>query len=237
MAIFFGRDSKYLIRERREYFLWAILIILAPLVAIFFLNRYFSPAAVVSGAVILIILVLKWLHPLIYYFKNESQKFSRGFSGEKDIKKELTELPDTYSVFHGVVLDKTKGDIDFVLVGQKGVFSLEVKSIGGNIGYDGSQLTINEKIMTGKNYLDQAYGEARAVAQFFRRHLNVDIYVKPVLLFSNQYASVPFGDEPVDNVYVSQKDFLFNLIHSFPDYQWQAGEREKVEAALKVTVI
>jgi hypothetical protein len=236
MAIFFGRSSKYLIHEDHQYFLWAVLIILAPLIVIFFLIKFSSPAVIIGAALVLFLFVIKWLQPLIYFFQNKSFKYYKGRFGEKDIKKELSQLPDTFSVFQGVVTDKDKGDIDFVLVGSKGVFSLEVKSIGGNIGYNGSQLTINSEPMTGKSYLNQTFGEARAVAQFLRRHLSLDVYVKPVLLFSSEYAAVPFGDEPVDNVYLAQKDFLFSLLDSFPDYEWQAGERDKVEAALKVTV-
>ncbi len=236
MAKFYGRDSKYLIKEDHEYILWAVLIILAPLAIIFLLVKFSSPAVVVGAAVVLLIFVIKWLQPLIYYFQNQAHKFSKGISGEKDIKKELADLPDSYSVFHGVVLDKDKGDIDFVLIGPKGLFCLEVKSIGGDIGYNANNLTLNNKIMVGKNYLNQTFGEARAVAQYLRRHLGLDVYVKPILLFSHPHASAPFGDEPVDNVYVAQKDFLFSLIHSFPDYQWQPGEKEKIEAILKVTV-
>ncbi len=236
MANFFGHDSKYLIREDHEYLLWAVLIILAPLLIIFLLVKFSSPAIVISAAAVLLVFVIKWLQPLIYYFQHQSHKFAKGLSGEKDIKKELSELPDSFSVFHGVVLNKDKGDIDFVLAGPKGLFVLEVKSIGGNIGYNGSRLTINDRPMYGKNYLDQTFGEARAVAQFLRRHLDVDAYIKPVLLFSSAHAAAPFGDEPVDGVYVAQKDFLFSLIHSFPDYQWQPGERAKVEAALLTTV-
>jgi hypothetical protein len=236
MAKFFGRDSKYLIHQDHEYLLWAVGIILAPLLVVFLLIKFSSPAVVVGAAVVLLVFVIKWLQPLIYYFQNQSHKFAKGLSGEKDISKELSQLPDGYSVYHGVVLNKDKGDIDFVLVGPKGLFILEVKSIGGQIGYNGSQLTINNRPMYGKNYLEQTFGEARAVAQFLRRHLGVDVYVKPVLLFSHPHATAPFGDEPVDNVYVAQKDFLFSLIHSFPDYQWELGERKKVEAALLTTV-
>lgn len=236
MAKFYGRDSKYLIYEDREYILWAILVVVSPLIVIYILIKTSSPAVVVGAALVLLIFVIKWLQPLVYYFQNKAHQFSKGLNGEKDIKKELSDLPDTYSAFHGVIIGKDKGDIDFVLVGPKGVLVLEVKSIGGNIGYNGQELTINERIMTGKNYLNQTFGEARAVGQFLRRHLGVDVYVKPVLLFSNPYATAPFGDQSVDGVYVAQKDFLFNLIHSFPDYQWQKGEREKVEAVLMGTV-
>jgi len=236
MARFYGSDSKYLIREDHEYFLWVILVLLSPVILIFLLIKFFSPPVVVGAALVLLLFVIKWMQPLVYYFKTKSIKFYKGRYGEKDIKKQLAQLPDTYSAFQGVVLDKARGDIDFVLVGPKGVLSLEVKSLGGNIKYDGKNLTINGKPILGKNFLNQAFGEAKAVADFIRRHLSADVYVKPVLLFSNDYATVEFGNEPVDNVYITQKDLLFGVIHSFPDYEWQSGERDKIEALLAVTV-
>ncbi len=235
MAKFYGKASRYLINRDHEYFLWAVLVVLAPLLAVWILSRFFSAQVVAAAAIVFLIFAVKWLQPLTLFFQHQSSKFYKGRFGEKDIKKELLQLPDSYSVFQGVVLDSSKGDIDFVLVGPQGVLSLEVKSFGGKITYNGSGLLVNEKPIFGKNILEQAFGEARAVGKFLRQHLDADIFVKPVLVFSHEHASVDFGDIPADNVYLVQKDSLFGLVHSFPQYQWQEGEREKVEALLKVT--
>jgi hypothetical protein len=236
MAKFYGKESRYLINSDHEYFLWAIGVVVAPVVLIAILAKFSSPAVLITAAVVLLLFVLKGMQPIVFYLKTKSEKFYKGRYGEKDIRKELSELPDAYSVFQGVMLDKVHGDIDFVLVGPQGILSLEVKSLGGEIAYNGRTLTINGRELVGKNFLEQAFGEARAIGRFLRQHLDVDIYVKPVLLFSYEYATMQFGLESVDNVYIIQKHNLFSLIHSFPDYEWQRGERDKVEALLRIAV-
>lgn len=236
MAKFYGKDSSYLRNHDGEYFLWAVGVVVIPLIIVILLKMFVSATAAAAVAVLALLFLLKWSQPLIYYFKNKSNKYYKGRFGEKNIKKELRQLSDDYAVFEGVVLDKSKGDIDFVLIGPQGVLALEVKSLGGKIAYNGSNLTINGKEITGKNFLQQAFGEARAVGLFLRSHLDFDIYVKPVLIFSSDYASMEFGLQPQDNVYVIQKEFLFTLLASFPNYEWQKGERAKVEALLRVTV-
>ncbi len=236
MAKFFGKNSAFLKYKVYEYILAAIFIFLVPILIIWVAMQIFSPQFVVALALVLLLLCLRFLQPLTLFFNSQSHKFSKGRGGELAIKKLLKDFPDSYSVFQGVVISKNKGDIDFVLVGPKGVISLEVKSLGGNITYQENQLLINEKVIYGKNFLEQAFGEARALGNFFRDHLDLDIYVKPVLLFSHDHAKADFGDSLIDNIYIADKQSLFNLIHSFPDYQYQEGEKEKVEAVLKSLV-
>ena len=236
MARFYGRDSRYLLERDYGYFFWALAVILLPVVVGYIAYVFASPLAAIVIAVALLFFVVKWIQPLNYFFKRKSDMFYKGRYGEKDIKKELRELPDDYAVFEGVMLDKNHGDIDFVLVGPKGIVSLEVKSLGGGIGYDGHSLTVNGRKLRGRDFLAQAFGEARAISMYVRGNLGVDVYTKPVLVFSSPFAVVHFGDLPVDNVYVASKETIFSVLHSFSDYQWQREEQHKVEALLKVTV-
>ncbi len=147
-------------------------------------------------------------------------KFYRGSEGEKDIRKLLMQLPEEFTIFEDVQIGEGKGNIDFIVVAPSGIFCLEVKSHGGFIGFDGTNLTLNNKIFKeNKDFLRQAHGEMWAVKEYVEKQTGKNLHIYPVLVFSSEHATMNFGFEPVRNVYIVQKNYLVELIMHFPLFQ------------------
>lgn len=234
MAIFYGSNSAYLKHKSLKYFAYAALLPLVLLGAAYLALKIFSAGAAIAIAIAMLLVLAKFIEPLMALFEQKSGQFYRGRSGESEVRKILQELPNNYSVFQGVVLEKGWGDIDFVVVGPAGIFVIEVKSQGGVIEFNGQNLTVNNRAFA-KNFLKQTLGEAGALNRYLQAHLGRNIYIHPVLAFSHNFATVRFGREPVQNVYVVQKDALPNLLYSFPEFKYPL-HREQIEAVLKVSL-
>ncbi|HVY67281.1 MAG TPA: nuclease-related domain-containing protein [Patescibacteria group bacterium] len=234
MARYYGSGSKYLLaREMRNFFL-ALGLIVLPFAVVLVIIKNFQPAYAIVAGIAAIVVIVNGLDPAVDYFQSRAGKFRRGRAGEKDIKKELLRLPDEFAVFQGVRIGEKRGDIDFVVVGPTGIFTVEAKSMGGKIAYDGMRLTINGNY-DGRDFLRQAAGEAWAVKKYLAARLNADLYVHAVLAFSHKFASMRFGLQPVQGgVYAVPKDYLTDLILSFSPYQYRGASRQAIEALLKI---
>lgn len=156
---------------------------------------------------------------LIAYFlyrksNRESDKFYRGRKGEGAIWYELIKLSDEYCLFQDVKI-RESGNIDFIVLGPTGLFAVEVKSHAGYVGFKDGGLTLNNQPV-GKDFLAQAMAEALIIHDYLEQKLNKDIFVNPVVVFSNSRTRMHFMLEPVRNVFVVQKRFLRKLLLSKP---------------------
>lgn len=235
MAKFYGDSDRHLRYKDLEYWVWAGVLALLPFVALFILLRYFTSSfSAVGVAVVLVltIVVIKIFDPLVYRLKRTSSKYYRGWSGERDISRLLQDLPDSYSVFRDVRIGDHKGNLDFVVVGPGGIFILEVKAHGGDIGYNGYALTVNGHTFADKNFFNQIHGQTWALKNYLEAHGAGGAYIHSALVFSNPHAQAHFGYNLVNRVYIIQKDFLLGLFSQSPPYHYTAVPREKIEAAL-----
>lgn len=168
-----------------------------------------------SGIIALAIVFGPFIGFAMYRIKKHEKEYNcfyRGRKGEGAIWYKLKELNDDYSIFQSLKIGDNLGNIDFAVVGPGGVYILEVKSHSGKIDFDGEKLTNNGKPFE-KDFLKQAKGEALQIHDFIKENTGLDIYVKPVLIFSG-YASMRFGLKPVSNVYVIGKSFLEEFFNS-----------------------
>jgi len=219
MAKIFGHDSEYIRRLRRNFFIKWLLLLLAALATVVLMVsslRLLRTHAVLD--VLLIIAILFVVLSLVFRWRDvEEDGFIsafRGLRGEDDICKLLQQLPDTYSVFRGLQF-REHNDTDFVVVGPTGVFTIEVKSHRGVIGYDGHRLTNNHRSFREKNFLSQAMSEAMDVHAFLREKTGLEAFVVPAIVFSSPRARVHFGKERLKGVYVIQKDWLLPLLQKY----------------------
>lgn len=135
--------------------------------------------------------------------------FSSGLIGEIDIERELKSLGESFICING--FDTGKGNIDKIVLGPTGVWTLEVKSHKGNITFVNDTLLINNRPPE-KDFLKQAYSEAKTLEDLFRSKLNLEIKVQPVLVFSNKFAKIRLGMKTYKGVYVVGKAWLNKLI-------------------------
>lgn len=153
-----------------------------------------------------------------------------GLRGEAMVCRMLGTLPDTFEVFRSIQL-RERCDIDFVVVGPSGIFSIEVKSHGGNVGFNGIELTRNGYAFKEKNFLHQAMTEALDVHDYLLDTISRDTFVTPMVVFSNKQSYVRFGQKPVRNVKVIKKEWLLDLIVN-TQTRLSPGDVEAATAAL-----
>jgi len=119
----------------------------------------------------------------------------------------LKKLSDDYSVFYNVNL-YDRGNIDFVVLGPCGLIAIEVKSHSGNITFENGRLLRNGYPFKEKDFIIQVENEALGLKHFLKEKIQKDIFVKRVIVFSNKYAKMRFGLNPINNVFVVQKEYL-----------------------------
>jgi hypothetical protein len=231
MAKFYGKSSSYLKFNDYKYHFYSVCVVLLVLPLIWLVSKFTTPLGTAVAALVFILFLVTLANPLVNLFNSESAKYSHGLLGEAEIKQELHSLSDDYSVFQGIVLTKGKGDIDFIVVGPTGIFILEVKSFGGNIEFNGSNLTLNGRLLRGSSLLRQVHGEVWALKNYLQQETGRNSYIHPILVFASPHATMNFGYNPVSNVYIVQREFLLGLFNFFPQFSFPVP-REKIERAL-----
>ena len=71
--------------------------------------------------------VIKSINRFAEIIGKKCPSFVLGWFGEKRIGNILSKLPDMYHVFYDVKLHERKGNIDYVVIGPPGIFTIEVK--------------------------------------------------------------------------------------------------------------
>ena len=235
MAPVYGSDSTYLSRKERDYYLWWLALLLVPIAAVAIVARLGSPLALLGAAVAGLGFVFFICEPAVKWMRRKTGQVYTGRWGEISIKEVLKELPSDYAVYEGVVTEADKGDIDYVVVGPTGVFTVEVKAHKGEVAYNGFGITLDGRPFPDKNVLRQMHGETHGLKIFLQERVHADFYVRPILVFANDRARVDIGSSPVQNVNVVHKDGLIQLILSFPYCRFPVPQ-PVVEKALRRTV-
>ncbi|MDR3642655.1 MAG: nuclease-related domain-containing protein [Candidatus Doudnabacteria bacterium] len=234
MAKFYGRNSRYLIWGDLKNYIYAVGLVLSVLVIVWAFLKSSWVLAAPFAALIGIFILVRLADPLLMHFRRKSDKYYRGFAGEVAIKQVLKELSDDYIVFQDLKFPGLRGNIDFVVMGPTGIFTLEVKSHYGEIGFNGRDLTLNGRLFPEQNILKQGYAEALRLKNYIRDSAGREVYIIPVIVFSRGYG-LRFGLNPVDGVYVVGKDFLLELIGRHPNYKYPLSQ-EQLIADLKMLV-
>lgn len=105
-----------------------------------------------------------------------------GYKGEKEVGKILDSLPDNFKVIHDIFVDKW--NIDHLVIGPTGIYTIETKNHRGVITIDGDTLNINGKLFE-KNIINQALSEAFYIKEKIEKSLGIKMFIKPVIVFAN----------------------------------------------------
>ncbi len=113
--------------------------------------------------------------------------------GEELTSDSLSNLPDTYSVFHDLTHPSIGGNIDHIVVGPTGVFALETKNWKGHVSLSGPGiLTVDGKhdnTKHGKAILGRALNLKRKIEALS----NINTFVQAVMVFPLASVSVVQG--------------------------------------------
>lgn len=200
MARFYGRDT-YLLLSKRFYKFWGMyalgLVIVSVLVMWFVLFKIgfaFLPTIAIQLGILALAYVL---FKIANIQKHQAVLFKKGITGENKVREQLQSLPDEYSVFVSVKLPLSKGNIDYVVVGPNGLFSVEVKNIDGTVSIQNGAVYINGKLPGGKNMFDQVQKQYWSLHNYLLEKIHCDCFVTPVLVFDKSWFADDHGFRPV----------------------------------------
>ena len=241
MAKGYGRASEFIADgARKRYKLYIFLTVGPILTAIAALFFYYSDFGFQPGSPITLIIFLIYLGILYLIFKLanalvDRDSFFLGGHGEYLVDQALAHLPGNFVYFRNMRLNNHSGDIDFVLVGSKGIFTIEAKSHKGKITFSGYQLLKNGWPFKEKDILKQARQEGVSLSEYLRKTCGFQGYVKSVVVFSHPRTKMSFGLKPVDgHTYVIQKVWLEKFIYSFPNYTYNVPPDKISQALMKL---
>lgn len=158
-----------------------------------------------------------------FFIGKDINHFDKGIDGENDVTDVLRQFPN-YKFLHDVVLGDNKWNIDFVVIGQNGIWALEVKN-------HKDTAIINDKFLI--EDLKQPKGEALAIHDFIQQTCNVDIYVQPVMVYTNKKTRLNFGFNKQDGVYVIGIKFLPELFSQHSETQLAVEQCNQIYEGLK----
>lgn len=220
MAIVYSEQDKYLRKNIFTAKVYALYWITALIVIFlgswkFLLNRDLS----IIGAIYFLIFFFVPVTGLLLLFKRSDRKVVTYQSGQRGQRNTVNllrlHLPDSYSVFAGLQLPLMRGDVDVVVVGPNGIFSIEVKNIRGVVSVSDDRLLIDKRVVVYKNFLNQTFANARALVRFLEAKLHKQLPVVPVLVFSHPQSYVNLGFRMYKGVYIMHISSLAKFIRRY----------------------
>lgn len=125
----------------------------------------------------------------VYFFKN-ADKWLQGDEGERAVGQQLHKLPSQYIVLENLVLDPKHSNLDFVVIGPKGVAVVEVKSHRGWFTFHDKKIFRNGQSQT---FIWQVESQANELVTTLKTRLRKFIPVHPFIAFSSRFARMRFG--------------------------------------------
>jgi hypothetical protein len=238
MARFVGGRSEFLVKQSKKYktlglatisFFFVVLIIFI-LFSIIYSHNY-GLVLIMCGLFLIFMIILDPLEEGLYL---NAVKYHQGLKGEGAIFYELHSLHDSYAVFQNVYLPDRKWNIDFVVIGPTGIFTIEVKSEKGKVDFVGNNVTINGNPQI--SFIHEVSREFGDLHYYLKDQFNADIFINPLLVFSDKKVEVRLGIKPViGNIRVIGKSWLTKAITEPPPYSYPIPKEQIEEKLLFLT--
>ncbi len=139
------------------------------------------------------------------------KRAERGAIAEEKTGAMLEGLPEANFVIHD--FDTGRGNIDHILVGPKGIFTLEVKSHRGTVTFENGILLRDGQTFE-KDFLKQVWAECFAVREILAKWNIKDPKADPLVVFSNAFVKV--GGK-ANGVEVMNLKFLPSFLDRLPN--------------------
>ena len=211
-----GQSARMLAQRRRFLRKMGQLVAAA---GVFVMLWVFLKSGVTSGGIVgmvvcvIFIGALKWLDRASTetdrHLRKRTRDAERGAKGEDTIGALLATLPDGYTVFHD--LAKLYGDIDHIVVGPTGLFTIETKAHGGKVTAQGNRVLVNGHPPE-KDFIAQSWRNAFWVREVLKNTAEIDGKVIPILVFPNAFVT----GRGTKGVRVINKKYLVETILNTP---------------------
>jgi len=144
--------------------------------------------------------------------KTEERAWRVGAKGEEKVGKELTKLPAGWHVLHEVQVSDAGTDIDHVVIGPAGVFTLNTKR------HPDGKVTVYERALyvngAKVDYLQKSCGEACRASRRLTEACGLPVSVRSAIVFVD-LADIKEKGQP-DDVLITTRRRLVNLLQSLP---------------------
>lgn len=131
----------------------------------------------------------------------EERDWAVGADGEEEVAWRLRKLAEGWHVIHSVPVGEKGADIDHVVIGPPGVFTLNAKNHSGN------RVTVTERgvYVNGKptDYLRNSRFEGTRASKLLTAACGADVEVQPVIVV--MAADLKFKSKPTDVNVVARK--------------------------------
>jgi ribosomal protein L32 len=183
-------ENNKLQEDANKYLKWAIILII-PL-ALYMIAFVTTQFHFMGFGHLMPMIVFGW--PASYFFR-KYRTLQAGLKGERSAVEFLSRLPKGYHVFSNVKIsfEKYQNELDLIIVGENGVFIVEVKNHNGQIVGDvtNDQWTQHKVGRKGtpyskeiRNPIKQVRGQVMTLYKNFKS-MNLNVWIQGVILFTN----------------------------------------------------
>ena len=129
---------------------------------------------------------IRQAHPIRVFilrlFGEHSQEraWRRGAEGEEEVGRQLRKLGDRWKVIHNVPIGNSDTDIDHVVIGPPGVFTLNTKNhLGGRVTVTAKAIYVNG---TFQPYLPKSRAEGKRATKLLTTSYGYEVIVQPLVV-------------------------------------------------------
>jgi len=100
--------------------------------------------------------------------------------GELKVARSLAALGAGWSIFHSVPVGEQGAEVDHLLIGPAGVFTVNTKSVGGHVWVGRTRILVSGRR---EDYVGKSEREARRVHKRLSAATGSSVFVRPILVF------------------------------------------------------
>lgn len=216
MAQMHGKQSEYVVKKSTWHKTVAFIVLGLMIILLTLMVEHIKSLMTNKGIFITYVLILP-LVAIFYFIGNKSldkyTQYNKGNKGEGSIYFELQKLPTEYIVFQDVLLPNLRSNIDFVVLGPTGFFTIEAKNYSGYVTLENGIL-IHDNVPFERDPIKQVLGQWTSLRTHLENKLNGQTsYIQPILVFSGSSVKLNFGMKPViKNIIIIKKEWLNEVI-------------------------
>jgi hypothetical protein len=116
-----------------------------------------------------------------------------GASGEREILPFLQKLPDTYTVVCDLAFADSYGNIDHLVIGPTGLFSIDVKNWRGSVSSDGRGELLHNGRSTGKSNVNAFVRRTMDLKNRITALTHLDPFIQCLFVFPHTFIDAKWG--------------------------------------------